>query len=128
MIRTPLMAIAMAVALASGFALHTQAAPPDTVTVVKVDPQVVATGHRASKLIGSAVVNEAGDTIASIDDIILTKTSTHYAILSIGGVLGMGSRLVVVPLSALTMTNGKVMLPGSSKQALEHTPEYKYPQ
>ena len=36
---------------------------PQTVAIMKVDPQTVATGFRTSKIVGSAVVNEANETV-----------------------------------------------------------------
>ena len=36
--------------------------PQQTVALMKVDPQTVATGYRASKLVGDTVVNEANET------------------------------------------------------------------
>ena len=44
---------------------------PQTVQLVKVDVVRVSTGYRASKVLGSSVVNEAGDTVGKIDDIIV---------------------------------------------------------
>ena len=44
---------------------------PQTVQLTKVDVVKVATGFRASKIIGSSVVNEAGDTVGKVDDVII---------------------------------------------------------
>ena len=43
-----------------------------TVGIMKVDPQTVATGYRTSKVVGASVVNEANETVGSIDDLIVT--------------------------------------------------------
>ena len=50
---------------------------PQTVTLMKVDPQTLATGYRASKLVGSTVVNEADETVGTIDDLIVTPGDRH---------------------------------------------------
>src|ERR1019366_5004413 len=42
---------------------------PQSVEITKVDVQKVAAGYRASKVIGSSVVNEANQTIGKIDDL-----------------------------------------------------------
>jgi hypothetical protein len=38
---------------------------PQTVTLMKVDPASLATGYRASKMVGSTVVNEANETVGT---------------------------------------------------------------
>jgi hypothetical protein len=49
-----------------------------------------------------------------------------YAVLSVGGFLGMGTRLVVVPYDTLKFGDKKVMLPGGTKEGLKMLPEFKY--
>jgi hypothetical protein len=72
---------------------------PQTVELVKVDVHKLAAGYRASKVIGSSVVNDANETIGKIDDLLVRSDGKQpYAVLSVGGFLGMGTRLVVVPL------------------------------
>lgn len=101
--------------------------PPQTVGLVKVDPQTVATGYRATKIIGATVSNDAGDTIGKVDDFIVSADGkTPFAVLSVGGFLGLGNRLVVVPYSSLTFADNKIVLPGASKDELRALPEYKY--
>jgi PRC-barrel domain len=100
---------------------------PQTVALVKVDPQTVATGYRSSKVVGASVVNEANETVGAIDDLIVTPTErVPYAILSVGGFLGMGTKYVVVPFSSLQMQDKKIVLPGGTKDALKALPEFKY--
>jgi hypothetical protein len=100
---------------------------PQTVALVKVDPQTVATGFRSSKVVGSSVVNETDETVGAIDDLIVTPDEkVPYAILSVGGFLGMGTKYVVVPFSSLQMQDKKIVLPGATKDALRALPEFKY--
>jgi hypothetical protein len=100
---------------------------PKTVTLMKVDPQSLATGYRTSKVVGSTVVNDANETVGSIDDLIVTPGGqTPYAVLSVGGFLGMGTKYVVVPFTSLKIVDKKMILPGGSKDALEALPEFKY--
>jgi PRC-barrel domain len=74
---------------------------PQTVALVKVDPQTLATGYRSSKVVGASVVNEANETVGAIDDLIVTPNErVPYAILSVGGFLGMGTKYVAVPFSS----------------------------
>jgi hypothetical protein len=100
---------------------------PQTVNLVKVDVQKLAAGYRASRVIGSSVVNEANETIGKIDDLLVSPDGKQpYAVLSIGGFLGMGTRLVVVPYDELKFSNNKVVLPGGTKAGLKTLPEFKY--
>jgi hypothetical protein len=100
---------------------------PQTVELVKVDVQKLAAGYRASKVIGSSVVNDANETIGKIDDLLISSDGKQpYAVLSVGGFLGMGTRLVVVPYDTLKFADKKVILPGGTKEGLKLLPEFKY--
>ena len=61
-------AVAVATALAAPAFVLAQGTP-QTVQLTKVDVIKVATGFRASKVIGSSVVNDANDTVGTVDDI-----------------------------------------------------------
>jgi hypothetical protein len=100
---------------------------PQTVTLMRVDPQTLATGYRTSKVVGSTVVNDANESISSIDDLIVTPGGqAPYAVLSVGGFLGLGTKYVVVPFTSLKIVDKKMVLPGGSKDALKALPEFKY--
>ena len=100
---------------------------PQTVELVKVDVQKLAAGYRASKVIGSSVVNDANETIGKIDDLLVSSDGKQpYAVLSVGGFLGMGTRLVVVPYDTLKFVDNKVILPGGTREGLKMLPEFKY--
>lgn len=103
---------------------------PDHVTVIKVDVARVALGHRASKLIGAAIVNDKDERIGTIDDLVVNpEDRITYAILSVGGFLGIGSKLVAVPFHSLEMVkDNRLMLPGATQEALKGLPEFKYAQ
>jgi PRC-barrel domain len=114
------------VALLSGGA-RAQGTPQTVELLVKVDVQKLAAGYRASKIIGSAVVNDADETIGKIDDLLVSLDGKQpYAVLSIGGFLGMGTHLVVVPYDSLKFADNKVILPGGTKEGLRRLPEFKY--
>jgi hypothetical protein len=100
---------------------------PQTVTIMKVDPSSLTTGYRTSKVVGSTVVNEANETVGTIDDLIVTPSEkVPFAVLSVGGFLGMGTKYVVVPYSSLQVRDKKMMLPGATKDSLKALPEFKY--
>ena len=100
---------------------------PQTVELAKIDVQKLAAGYRASKVIGSNVVNEENEVIGKIDDLLISLDGKEpYAVLSIGGFLGMGTHLVAVPYETLKSTDDKIVLPGGTKNSLRMLPEFKY--
>ena len=116
----------ISIALLSGGGAGAQGTP-QTVELAKVDVQKLSAGYRASKVIGSGVVNDANETIGTVDDLLVSRDGKQpYAVLSIGGFLGMGNRLVVVPYETLKFADKKVMLPGGTKEGLKMLPEFKY--
>jgi hypothetical protein len=100
---------------------------PQTVTLMKVDPASLATGYRTSKVVGSVVFNEANETVGTIDDLIVTPAEmVPFAVLSVGGFLGMGTKYVVVPFSSLQVKGKEMVLPGATVDSLKALPEFKY--
>ena len=97
------------------------------VEITKVDVQKVAAVFRASKFIGSSVLNDANETIGKIDDLLVTRDGKEpYAVLSIGGFLGMGTHLVVVRYDSLKFADNKIVLPGGTNEALKMLPAFEY--
>lgn len=100
---------------------------PQTVVLTKVDVSSLSTGYRTSKVVGSTVVNENKDTVGTIDDLIVTPNAkVPFAVLSVGGFLGMGTKYVVVPFSDLKVADKQMVLPGATKDSLAALPEFKY--
>ncbi len=98
-----------------------------TITLMKVDPQTLATGFRVSKVLGATVVNDANEQVGTIDDLIVTPNhNVPYAVLSVGGFLGMGTRLVAVPYNSMKVGDNKMVLPGATKDSLKMLPEFSY--
>jgi hypothetical protein len=98
-----------------------------TVEITKVDVQKVAAGYRASKVIGSSVVNDANETIGKIDDLLVTRDGKEpYLVLSVGGFLGMGTRMVVIRYDSLKFADNKIVLPGGTKDGLKMLPAFQY--
>ena len=57
----------------------------------------------ASRVIGTAVYNTAGQKIGAIEDVMLEKTSNGimFAVIGFGGFLGIGEKYHAIPWSAL---------------------------
>jgi sporulation protein YlmC with PRC-barrel domain len=100
---------------------------PQSVTERRTDVVQTGTGFRASKLAGASVYNRDKDKIGTIDDLILSPSDhSAYAILSVGGFLGMGRHYVAVPFGNLQITDKQVTMPEATKSSIEALPEFKY--
>ena len=98
-----------------------------TVGLMSVDPLTIATGYRATKVVGSAVLDEAGAKIGTVDDLIITPADqVPFVILSVGGFLGMGEKHIAVLASAVDVVDGKIVLKGATKASLSALPAYIY--
>ena len=83
---------------------------------------------RVSKVVGASVYNDQNQSVGSIDDILMSDND-HKAdtvVISVGGFLGMGSKLVSVPFDQLKIQDDKIVMPGATKASLEGMPEYHY--
>lgn len=96
--------------------------------IVQLQPVRIVAALRGSKVIGASVVNSANETVGKIDDILIRPDDrVLFAVLSVGGFLGIGDKLVVVPYDQLNMQGDKIMLPSATTEALKTLPEFKYP-
>jgi sporulation protein YlmC with PRC-barrel domain len=105
-----------------------QSAGSSVIGVTATELREVETGWSAKKqILGRDVYSPTGDKIGSISDLIVSPNrSVSYAIVGVGGFLGMGKHDVAVPVSQLKEEVGKIVLPGATKEALKAAPEFKY--
>ena len=70
-------------------------------TTLKTEPQVLS----ATTIIGDKVINPQGENLGEIKELMidLDLGRVAYAVLSFGGVLGMGEKLFAVPFQALQL-------------------------
>jgi sporulation protein YlmC with PRC-barrel domain len=100
----------------------------------ETNPVLTDAGNvRASKVIGSSVYNDKNEKIGAIDDIILGKDDKPaQVVISVGGFLGIGSKLVAVPYDKLQFGNtrensdNRVVMPGATKQTVGALSDYHY--
>jgi len=81
----------------------------------------------ADTLIGNDVYNQADEDLGDIKEIMLDMESGKiaYAVLSYGGVLGIGEKLFAVPWGALTLdTKNKRFILNVEKDKLENAPGF----
>lgn len=107
-------------------------APSPTPTpTVALNPASGATAlsvrPRVSQIIGSRVYNDRDQSVGEVDDVLLTS-GAPMAVIQVGGFLGLGGRLVSMPLSELRWNaeRERMVLPGASKESLEARPAFEY--
>ncbi len=86
-------------------------------------PDVMA----AETLQGDDVINLQGEKLGSIEDIMLDVRSGRvaYAVLSFGGLLGMGDKLFAIPWAALTLdADRKCFVLDIPKDRLQNAPGF----
>jgi sporulation protein YlmC with PRC-barrel domain len=81
----------------------------------------------ASSLKGDNVVNQKGEDLGKIEEIMidLDRGRIAYAVLSFGGFLGMGDKLFAIPWQAFSVDTGKKRLVlNIKKELLEKAPGF----
>lgn len=101
-------------------------------TLAVTSGSVVTERPRLSQIIGGNVYNERNERVGEVDDVILATPSgaaqAPMAIIQVGGFLGMGGRLVSVPLNDLRWNaeNSRIVMPGATKEALQSRTPFDY--
>jgi sporulation protein YlmC with PRC-barrel domain len=90
--------------------------------------KTIARGWSATKqILGKPVYNDKSEKVGDVDDLIIAPDSaSSYAIIGVGGFLGLGERQVAVPANHLKHTEGRIVLPGATKDALQAMPSFQY--
>jgi sporulation protein YlmC with PRC-barrel domain len=111
------------------------AATSGTTTPVTEAPRTSASTYytadnelRASKLVGASVYNDQDQSIGSISDILLNNIDhrASVVVISVGGFLGVGGKLVSAPFDQIKIVDNKVVMPGATKASLESMPGFDY--
>jgi sporulation protein YlmC with PRC-barrel domain len=90
--------------------------------------KVVVLGWSAKRqLLDKDVYNDKNQDIGEIKDVIISpKKTVSWAIIGVGGFLGLTEKLVAIPMGQLALTSGKLILKGATKEALKAMPEFHY--
>jgi len=125
--------ICLAVVGMMGNALAQQTAPvAGTTTVVPAvtadELVIVAKGWSAKKqIIGKDVYNDKNEKVGVVEDLIIAPDkAVSYAIVSAGGFLGMGKHDVAIRVNQLKIMEGKISLPGATKDTVKAMPAFEY--
>ena len=78
----------------------------------------------ASVLLGQAVVNKQGEVVATVEDLTIRAGKVDQLILSYGGFLDYGDRLVAVPYRSIGFTNQGITY-DITRRELENLPKFK---
>ena len=104
---------------------------PLGVTVIEMEAVVVGWSAKHD-LFGKTVVNDKDDKIGKVDDLIISPSkdgntpAASFAIIGVGGFLGIGKRDVAIPTGQLKIHNKKLTLPGATKDAVKALPPFVY--
>ena len=80
----------------------------------------------ADDLIGKDVVNTKGDEVGEIEDIVVDPSSrAMYAVVSVGGFLGIGDKTIAVPFEQLNIgAEDAILMSEQSESELKQLPAY----
>ena len=121
-----MMCLAVAILISAGNA-SAQVAGSSTIGVTQEEIKLVTRGWSAKKILGKAVYNDAKQKVGTVDDLIITpEKSVSYAIIGVGGFLGMGKHDVAIPVNQLKADQDRIILPGATKDALKAMPKFEY--
>jgi hypothetical protein len=123
-----LIPLSLSLCLLTG-AASAQIAGSTTIGVVDSNKiQLVALGWSARRqIIGQVVVNEDGEKVGRIDDLIIAPdTAASFAIVGAGGFIGVKRHDVLIPVEQFALRDGHLVLVGASKAAIKALPKFEY--
>jgi sporulation protein YlmC with PRC-barrel domain len=93
--------------------------PPTTTDSAKMAPAASSSSlqgdWRTSKVVGLNVYNDSNESIGSINDLLTDKSGNiKAAVISVGGVLGVGGHLVAIPFDKIKFVNEAVAYTGTA--------------
>ena len=105
-----------------------QVAGSATIAISVEELKMVAVGWSAKKkILGKDVYNDKGEKIGVVDDLIITPDkSVSYAIIGVGGFIGIDKHDVAIAVSWFKEDKGKIVLAGATKDVLKAMPKFVY--
>lgn len=80
-----------------------------------------------NQLMGKDVYNDKGDKVGKVLDLIVDPDkAVTYAIVAAGGFLGIDKHDVAIPFKQLKREQGKLILPGATKDKIKAMPDFNY--
>lgn len=107
--------------------LSAQAAGTQSLGATLEELGLVAKGWSAKKaILGKDVYNDQNQKIGKVDDLIIARNKVTYAIVGTGGFVGLAKHDVAIPFDHFKAQEGKIVLPGATKEAVKSMPEFQY--
>ena len=105
-----------------------QVAGSTTLGVSVAELRDVMEGWSAKRqILGEPVYSDKQERIGVVEDLIIAPDKkVSYGIVGAGGFLGFDRRDVAIPVHQFKLTDGKLVLPGATKEALSQMPPFEY--
>jgi len=105
-----------------------QVAGSTTIGVSVAELRDVMEGWSAKRqILGESVYSDKQERIGVVEDIIIAPDKkVSYGIVGAGGFLGFDRRDVAIPIHQFKLTDGKLVLPGATKETLAGMPPFEY--
>ena len=95
----------------------------EIIDIVVVDVKAVSRGYRLSTFIGSYVYNDDDQEVGTLEDLVVDRDQRDkiaFAILEVGGFLGLGAKGIAIEYNALQLGEEddvvRLALPGATKK------------
>ncbi|VXC75275.1 PRC-barrel domain protein [Burkholderia sp. 8Y] len=94
---------------------------------VQVSTAIIDGWSVKKSILNKPVVNDEGARVGVIHDIIIAPDhSVSFAIIAANQFLGVSHHDVAIPIEQFDVKNGKLVLPGATKDAIKALPEFQY--
>jgi sporulation protein YlmC with PRC-barrel domain len=99
-----------------------------TIGVAVEEMKALALGWSAKKqIMDKDVYNSNNEKVGKVEDLIIAPDkAVSYAIVGVGGFLGIDRHDVAIPAGQFKIEGDKLMLPGATKEALKALPKFEY--
>jgi sporulation protein YlmC with PRC-barrel domain len=107
---------------------HAQVAGAQPLGITVTESAAIVKGWSVKKsILNKAVYNENGGRVGVIHDIIVAPDhSVSFAIIAANQFLGVSHHDVAIPIEQLDFADGRLVLPGATKDAIKSLPEFQY--
>jgi len=125
--RTSVLVLA-GIALMLPMVVRAQVAGSTLIGVAAAELRDVTWGWSAKRqVLGQPVFNDKDERIGSVDDVVISPDkAVSYLIVNAGGFIGVAKHDVAVSVSQLKQVDGKLVLPGATREALKTSPPFEY--
>ncbi|MDR5857472.1 PRC-barrel domain-containing protein [Caballeronia sp. LZ062] len=120
-------AIGLASTLASTSSFAQVAGAQPLGVSVQVSTAIIDGWSVKKSILNKPVVNDDGKRVGVIHDIIIAPDrSVSFAIIAANQFLGVSHHDVAIPIEQIDVKDGKLVLPGATKDAIKALPEFQY--